>query len=112
MTTPPTHLIDPATPLVALEGGPKHRRWFFYTDWLTARRASRLHRYPLNHPCGSERCYLPTDRHTDNPDELITQRHGQARVWTWVTPEQWQRWGREYLTPEERISDATERTTR
>ncbi|WP_433267241.1 hypothetical protein ACQPZF_00925 [Actinosynnema sp. CS-041913] len=113
MTTPAPHLTDPHTPLVALEGGPKHRRWFFYTDWLATREASRRGRYPIHHPCSSERCYLPTGRTATNPNPAITDRHGPARIWTYVHPDQctriwdhvhpdqWTRWGREYLTPEE-----------
>ncbi|MBP2340198.1 hypothetical protein JOF41_006376 [Saccharothrix coeruleofusca] len=99
------HLADPRTPLVALEGGPMHRRWFHYADWLALRSASRRGGYPRIHPCGSCRCYLPTERYATNPNPMVTHRHGDARVWTYVVPEQWQQWaGREYLTPEEKAA--------
>ena len=99
----------PRTRLVALEGGPQHHQWFFYADWLALRLASRRGRYPLAHPCGSERCYLPTERFTENADPHVTRRHGQARVWVFVAPEQWARWGREYFTPEEISEHQSER---
>ncbi|WNV90953.1 hypothetical protein [Umezawaea sp. Da 62-37] len=92
---------NPATPLVALERGPSNRRWFFYRDWLAQRRSSRLGRYLLDHPCGSSRCYLPTERIGTNANPAITEEHGIARVWEYVPPAQWARWGREYLAPEE-----------
>ena len=79
---------DPATPLVALERGPRHHRWFFYRDWLELRASSRRLRYPLHHPAASPRCYLPTDRMGVNPDPTITAKHGRARVWEYVTPEE------------------------
>lgn len=101
---------DPATPMVALSGGPSNRRWFFYRDWLVLRRSSR--RYPLDHPCGSPRCYLPTEELGVNSDPAITDKYGAARVWNYVPPDQWARWGREYRTPEENAGPATTNTDR
>ncbi|MFD1151418.1 hypothetical protein [Saccharothrix hoggarensis] len=101
MTDRPAHFAHPRTPLVALEGGPKHRRWLFYADWLALRAASRRGRYPIDHPCASERRYLPTDRHATNTNPAITDRHGEARIWEHVPPATWRHWDREYLTPEE-----------
>jgi hypothetical protein len=94
---------------VALENGPSNRRWFFYRDWLALRRSSRLGRYALDHPCGSPRCYLPTEELAVNSDPAITARYGDARVWRYVAPEQWARWGREYRTPEEAAGHEIER---
>jgi hypothetical protein len=99
--TPPPHITNPRTRSVALEGGPRDRQWWPYRDWLAVRESSRRDGYPLDHPWGSCRCYLPTDRHTTNTDPAFPRRTGQARVWQYVPPEQWARWGREYLTPEE-----------
>lgn len=98
---------DPATPLVALSGGPRHGRWWFYRDWLATRAASRRGRYRLDHPCGSSRCYLPTT-HTATPTDPAAARHGTARVWQYVPPAQWARWGREYLTLEEAAEPVSE----
>ncbi|SES20605.1 hypothetical protein [Actinokineospora terrae] len=93
---------NPRSDLVALRDGPRHGRWFFYRDWLTTRSASRRMRYPLDHHCAATRCYLPTtDTATNTDPNAIAHGHTHARIWTWVTPAQWQRWGREYLTPEE-----------
>ncbi|ATE53604.1 hypothetical protein [Actinosynnema pretiosum] len=89
---------DPRTDLVALTGGPCHGRWFTYRDWLTLRQATRRGRYPIGHHCAAPRRYLPTEHHATNPDP----RHGTARVWEHIPPEKWERWGSEYLTPEER----------
>lgn len=96
-----TAYTDPKTDLVALDGGPRHHRWLFYRDWLELRASSRRMRYPLHHPAGSPRCYLPTEELATNPNPAITHRYGAARTWRWVEPDQWARWGREYLTPEE-----------
>jgi hypothetical protein len=102
---------DPATPLVALSGGSRHGRWFFYRDWLELRVSSRRLRHSLYHPSGFPRCYLPTDRMGVNPDPDITAKHGRARVWEYVPPEQWARWGKEYLAPEERPEHESDSTT-
>jgi hypothetical protein len=99
---------DPATPLVALSGGPKRHQWLFYADWLAQRRSSR--RYPLDHPDGACRCYLPTEELGVNTDPAVTRKYGDARVWKYVPPEQWARWGREYRTPEE-TTDQERRAT-
>lgn len=108
----------PHSELVALQGGPRDHRWWFYRDWIAARRASRRMRVALERPDGACRCYAPTT-------EFITQ-HGKkdtvltARVWTYLPPEQWHAWGREYRTPEEHpdrepphsIGDVTHTETR
>jgi hypothetical protein len=90
---------DPYSELVALQDGPRDHRWFYYHDWITARRASRRLRVPLDRPCGSDRCYAPTtefiDQHSKGGTVLT------ARVWTYLPPAQWHAWGREYRTPEE-----------
>ncbi|MBB5807045.1 hypothetical protein F4560_006813 [Saccharothrix ecbatanensis] len=106
MTGRPAHFTDPRTLLVALEGGPKHRQWFFYADWLAARAATRRGRYWIGHPCAAERRYLPTDRYATNPDPAITDRHGLARVWIYVELTRWWNWQREYFTPEEIATNA------
>jgi hypothetical protein len=41
---------DPHSDLVALQGGPRDHRWFYYRDWIAARRASRRLRCPLERP--------------------------------------------------------------
>jgi hypothetical protein len=90
---------DPYSELVALQGGPRDHRWFYYRDWIAARRASRRLRCPLERPDGASRCYAPTTEFADQPgkgDAVLT-----ARVWTYLPPEQWRAWGREYRTPEE-----------
>ncbi|GLZ36347.1 hypothetical protein Lesp02_85340 [Lentzea sp. NBRC 105346] len=97
---------DPKSEVVALVGGRQHRHAFFYADWLVQRLASRRLRYPLDHPDGASRCYLPTDETYEHPTARVTDEFGQkrpalTRVWAWVEPEQWTRWGREYRTPEE-----------
>jgi hypothetical protein len=104
MSSHADHIANPRTPLVALEGGPSYGRWFFYRDWLALRRSSRRSRYSLDRPCGSCRCYLPTNRLATNTDPTITERHGEARVWEYIPPEQWTRWGRQYFTPEETLT--------
>lgn len=96
---------DPASDLVALHGGPQDLRWYFYRDWLAARRSSRLGRYSLSRPCGTPRCYAPTThwtRRTDTPESRM-----QARVWHYIPPAQWAVWGREYLTPDEHATAPT-----
>ncbi|MFC3892110.1 hypothetical protein ACFOWZ_11545 [Lentzea rhizosphaerae] len=105
---------NPVTPVVALVGGPQHRRAYFYRDWLANRLSSRRGRYPLTHACGSSRCYLPSDDTYEHPIAKVTDDYGDkqpalTRVWVWVAPEQWMRWDREYFTPEE-AADDTERT--
>lgn len=104
---------DPATPVVALVGGPRHRFAYWYRDWLTNRLSSRRGRYPLDHPCASSRCYLPTDTTYDHPTATVADEYGEhhpalTREWVWVAPEQWERWDREYFTPEE-ATDQPER---
>lgn len=108
MNSQAEHFTSPQSPLVALENGPQHGRWFFYRDWLALRQSSRRGRYTLDRPCGSCRCYLPTNRFAENTDPAITRRHGEARVWEYFAPEQWKRWGREYFTPEENASQERE----
>jgi hypothetical protein len=102
----PPHIANPCTPSVALEGGPRDRQWWPYQDWLAVRASSRRDGYPLDHTWGSSRCYLPTDRCTVNTDPGFPRRTGQARVWHYIPPAQWVTWGHEYLTPEERRTEA------
>lgn len=87
--------------VVALEGGPRNGCWFLYRDWLALRKSSRRGRYPLDHPCGASRCYLPTDRMAENTDPAVAELHRRAQVWEYIPPAQWIRWGREYSAPEE-----------
>lgn len=56
MTAPAPHLTDPATPLVALEGGLKRRR-VFHADRLTTRSTGHRHGHAPDHPYGSDRRY-------------------------------------------------------
>jgi hypothetical protein len=101
MTSHGPHITNPRTPMVALDGGPRHLQWWPYRDWLAVRESSRRDGCPLDHPWGSSRCYLPTVHCATNTDPRFPLRTGQARVWEYIPPEQWTSWGREYFTPEE-----------
>lgn len=101
------HITNPRTPLVTLEGGPRRCQWWPYRDWLAVRESSRRDGYPLDHPWGSSRCYLPTDRRFINTDPAVPRRNGLTRVWKYIPPTQWARWGREYRTPEEHHAERT-----
>lgn len=90
---------------VALSGGPRHRRWFFYEDLLAVRAASRRMGYPIDHPCASDRCYRPSSPlrfWTNKTFPGSATKIGEAEVWEYVTPARIAQLGRgEYLAPEE-----------
>ncbi|SMC98984.1 hypothetical protein [Kibdelosporangium aridum] len=96
---------DPHSDLVSLSGGPRDHRWFYYGDWIATRRASRRGRYPLEHPCGSSRCYAPTTAFAHQVTKAGTDM--VARIWQYVPPPQWAAWGGEYRTPEEQHQTET-----
>ncbi|CAM4025246.1 hypothetical protein KIPE111705_36965 [Kibdelosporangium persicum] len=95
---------DPHSDLVALSGGPRDHRWYFYGDWLATRRASRRLRCPLDRPDGASRCYAPTTTFAYQTTKSGTDL--AARVWIYLPPSQWETWGSEYRTPEEPDDDA------
>nr|WP_042184397.1 hypothetical protein [Kibdelosporangium sp. MJ126-NF4]CEL16271.1 hypothetical protein [Kibdelosporangium sp. MJ126-NF4]CTQ94195.1 hypothetical protein [Kibdelosporangium sp. MJ126-NF4] len=93
---------NPESRAVFLEGGPRDHQWWPYREWLAVRDASRRDGDALTDPWGCSRCYLPTYRLTVNTDPVrFPLRKGHARVWEYVPPAQWARWGKEYRTPEE-----------
>ena len=66
-----------ADPLVALDGGPRDKFWYWLTDWTTARESARAWHLREDQPLPDVLRYEATGRLVDNPD----QRYGKGEVW-------------------------------
>lgn len=68
--------------LVALEGGPKSKFWYWSDDWDKALKSAASHYLRPDQSPPDVLRYQPTDRYIDNPDK----RYGQGQVWIYQAP--------------------------
>ena len=69
--------------LVALEGGPRGKYWYWLEDWQTLVQSVRA-QFPPDHPAATPLHYQPTGRYIDNPNP----KYGQGEIWHYNPPAQ------------------------
>lgn len=69
-------------PLIALDGGPKDKQWYWLDDWQCHVDSVRAQHFPLDHPATAALHYQPTGRYLDNPKP----QYGRGEIWRHTPP--------------------------
>lgn len=69
-------------PLIALEGGPKDRQWYWLTDWHRQCQVARAQGLESGDPGATALHYRPTGRQVVNSNP----RYGLGQVWRYTPP--------------------------
>ena len=69
-------------PLVALDGGPKDKHWYWLDDLHVMQEAAGAQSFQAGHPVNAVLHYHPTARRIDNPNP----RYGSGEIWSYRPP--------------------------